>query len=88
MKTAREMMKASNDLTAAASYSTSRHSPVGVHQGHPHPPGEEPRSAEVGGPPRGRLQVPQVGGSGSDVGSEEEEQQYDLRETQPCHEVS
>lgn len=60
---------------------------MGIHQGHPHPPREEPRSAEVGGPSRGRLQVPQVGGGGSDVGSEEEEQQHDLRETQPCHEV-
>lgn len=71
----------------ADSYSTPRHSPVGIHQGHPHPPREEPRSTEVGGPSRGRLQVPQVGGGGSDVGSEEEEQQHDLRETQPCHEV-
>lgn len=60
---------------------------MGIHQGHPHPPREEPRSTEVGGPSRGRLQVPQVGGGGSDVGSEEEEQQHDLRETQPCHEV-
>lgn len=60
---------------------------MGVHQGHPHPPREEPGPAEVGGPSRGRLQVPQVGGRGSDVGSEEEEQQHDLRKTQPRNEV-
>lgn len=60
---------------------------MGVHQGHPDPPREEPWPDEVGGPQRGRLQVPQVRGRGPDVGAEEEEQQHDIRETQPCHEV-
>lgn len=82
-----KVLKTANELTVANSSSASGHSLVGVHQGHPHPPREEPRPPEVGGPSWGRLQVPQVGGSGSDVGSEEEEQQHDLWETQSCHEV-
>lgn len=41
----------------------------------------------MGGPQRGRLQVPQVRGRSPDVGPEEEEQQHDLREAEPRHEV-
>lgn len=82
-----EVLKTAKELTVANSSSASRHSPVGIHQGHPHPPREEPRPPEVGGPAWGRLQVPQVGGRGSDVGSEEEEQQHDLRETESRYEV-
>lgn len=58
--------------------SASRHSPVGIHPRYPDQPREEPGPDEVGGPPRGRLQVPQVRGRGPDVGPEEEEHQYDI----------
>ena len=34
--------------------------PLGVHQGHPGPPGEEPGPDEMGRPAGGGLQVPQV----------------------------
>lgn len=61
---------------------------MGVHQGHPHPSREEPGPDEVGRSSRGCVQIPQVRGRGSDVGSEEEEHQHDIRETQPGHEVS
>lgn len=41
----------------------------------------------MGGSQRRCLQVPEVGGCGSAVGSEEEKQQHDLRETEPSYEV-
>lgn len=65
-------------LVAPPVHSSSRYSPVGVHQGHSNSPREEPGSDEVGGPSGRGVQVPQVRGRGSDVGPEEEEQQHDL----------
>lgn len=72
---------------SACTGSTSWHSPMGVHQRYLDQPWEEPRSHEVGGPPRRGLQVPQVWGCGPDVGPEEKEQHYDIWKTQPCYEV-
>lgn len=60
---------------------------MGVHPRHSDPSGEEPGPDEVGGSPRWRLQVSEVGGRGSAVGSEEEKQQHDLRETESSYEV-
>lgn len=45
---------------------------VGVHPGHPAEPGAEPRPDQVGGPDRGGFPLPQIGGSGTIVGQEEE----------------
>lgn len=69
-------------------FSSERNSPVGVHQRHPHPPRAESGSDEVGRPAGRSLQIPEVGGRGSAVGSEEEEQQHDVREAQQSHEVN
>lgn len=61
---------------------------MGVHSGHSPEPRQEPRTDQMGRPFRRHLQVPEVGGRGSAVGEEEEQQQHDLREAQPGHEVS
>lgn len=42
----------------------------------------------MGRPFRRHLQVPEVRGRGPAVGEEKEQQQHDLREAQPGHEVS
>ena len=47
----------------------------------------QPVHHQVGEPERGHLQVRQVGDDGQDVGSQEEQQNYDIRETQPSHDV-
>lgn len=64
-----------------------RDSLVGIHPGHPPEPRQESRVNQVGRQVRGHLQVLEVGGGGSAVGQKEEQQQHDLRETQPGHEV-
>lgn len=61
---------------------------MGVHSGHSAEPRQEPRTDQMGRPFRGHLQVPEVRGRGPAVGEEEEQQQHDLREAQPGHEVS
>lgn len=61
---------------------------MGVHSGHSPEPRQEPRTDQMGRPFRRHLQVPEVRGRGPAVGEEEEQQQHDLREAQPGHEVS
>lgn len=64
-----------------------RDAPVGVHKRHFAEPRDEPRPDQMGGPDRGRVPFPEVRGRGAAMGQEEEQQQHDLRETQPGHEV-
>lgn len=64
-----------------------RDSLMGIHPGHPPEPRQESRVNQVGRQVGGHLQVLEVGGGGSAVGQKEEQQQHDLRETQPGHEV-
>lgn len=60
---------------------------MGVHKRHFAEPGDECRPDQMGGPDRGRVPLPQVRGRGAAMGQEEEQQQHDLREAQPGHEV-
>lgn len=60
---------------------------MGVHKRHFAEPGDKSRPDQMGGPDRGRVPLPQVGGRGAAMGQEEEQQQHDLRETQSGHEV-
>lgn len=60
---------------------------MGIHPWHPPEPRQESGVNQVGRPVWGHLQVLEIGGCGSAVGKKEEQQQHDLRKTQPSDEV-
>ena len=76
------------DCVFRSTYSVEGQSLVGVRAGSVGQPQLQPVARAVGGPGERRLPVRAVGEGGETLGREEEQQQNDVRETQPGDEVS